>query len=397
MPNLVVADFRVTGDEHLMFNGAVVEALSGKVGSRWNRVMFIASRSHVRAVKEVFQPDSVECIGLGETYSTSRIVTFALRELGFFYRFAFAWYNVWRSQAMLLVLTVSPISLLLLKCIVALLRSGKRCVVVHHADLELLRGDRDVTISSVCAWIAAKVHVPGMQHVVLSHHIKEQLALLQPLMAERTIAVTHPFPRRFLRGLRRDGGAASAVGGTVVIGIPGVVSRELKGSALIFDIERRLSDAMVIDRAELVLIGRASGHFMLPAGTVVRAPFLHRQTPVPQAEFEAELSRLHVIVLPYPETTYRLTASGAVFDALKYESPIFALRNPLFEDMEKRGMFPGRIFDAADDLIDAVLEVVSTNSPLRDSALREERLNALREASDPEHFLNLIFGKSAND
>ena len=58
--------------------------------------------------------------------------------------------------------------------------------------------------------------------------------------------------------------------------------------------------------------------------------------PMPDGEFQRAVAALDFILLLYPHDTYRLMASGAVLDALRFEKPIIALRTDYFEYLFKK-------------------------------------------------------------
>jgi len=86
------------------------------------------------------------------------------------------------------------------------------------------------------------------------------------------------------------------------------------------------------------------------------------------------LSELDYILFFYPEDSYRITASGAIMDAIYYEKPILALRNEYFEYLFcKFGKF-GYLFSNIDEMVDRVEELYSnrlvTNFNFKDLKLK---------------------------
>jgi hypothetical protein len=75
--------------------------------------------------------------------------------------------------------------------------------------------------------------------------------------------------------------------------------------------------------------------------------------------FDLKINELNFILFFYSHDSYKITASGAIMDALNMEKPIVALRNDYFEYLfEKFGDF-GYLFDTIDEMADAVEKIVS--------------------------------------
>lgn len=67
-------------------------------------------------------------------------------------------------------------------------------------------------------------------------------------------------------------------------------------------------------------------------------------------EYDLYISSLDYIIFFYSLNNYQLTASGAVFDAIRFDKPIVALANPYFKYLfQKFGSF-GYLFDSIEDM-----------------------------------------------
>ena len=62
-------------------------------------------------------------------------------------------------------------------------------------------------------------------------------------------------------------------------------------------------------------------------------------------EFEERVSQLDAAVFFYNAEEYAYTSSGAFFDAIKFELPIFAIRNEFYDDFFTRFGEIGMLFD----------------------------------------------------
>jgi hypothetical protein len=124
-------------------------------------------------------------------------------------------------------------------------------------------------------------------------------------------------------------------------------------------------------------------------------PFLGRSTPVPQREFDDALLGMDLILLMYDKDNYRLTASGAVLDPLKFGCPLYAVRNPLFNYMETEGIFPGHLSDTVETLFDEISEGLTVEK--LDEAKRnfQSFFSGLAKRTDPHETASVLL-KLAN-
>ena len=67
-------------------------------------------------------------------------------------------------------------------------------------------------------------------------------------------------------------------------------------------------------------------------------------------EFQSYIDKMDYLVFMYPTDKYKLTASGALFDAIDSEKPILSLHNDYFDTMFKRANL-GKQFDSLDEMI----------------------------------------------
>lgn len=74
----------------------------------------------------------------------------------------------------------------------------------------------------------------------------------------------------------------------------------------------------------------------------------------PRKEFEEEVISLDYILFLYGSDSYKLTASGAIFDAIKYEKPIIALKNSYFEYLFKKYGAFGYLLDSVEEIADTI-------------------------------------------
>jgi len=81
-------------------------------------------------------------------------------------------------------------------------------------------------------------------------------------------------------------------------------------------------------------------------------------------EYNERVKKLDLILFFYPENTYKVTASGAIMDAILHEKPVLALKNDYFEYVfEKFGRF-GFLFENNVDMLKKLYELLDEEEPL---------------------------------
>jgi hypothetical protein len=74
-------------------------------------------------------------------------------------------------------------------------------------------------------------------------------------------------------------------------------------------------------------------------------------------EFNSRIKQLDYILFFYPRESYRITASGAIFDAICYEKPILALKNDYFEYVFKKFGSFGFLFEDINEMIYKIQDI----------------------------------------
>ncbi len=76
-------------------------------------------------------------------------------------------------------------------------------------------------------------------------------------------------------------------------------------------------------------------------------------------EFEDKISELHYSLFFYDNEFYSLCASGAFFDAVKFEKPILAIKNDYFSYYFDRLGNIGHLFDNLEDMVSKIEALLS--------------------------------------
>lgn len=78
---------------------------------------------------------------------------------------------------------------------------------------------------------------------------------------------------------------------------------------------------------------------------------------VSNEEMAARIDKLDFILFFYPSETYKLTASGAIFEAINRKRPIIAFRNDYFEYIFKKFGPIGYLVDSIEEMADLIVRI----------------------------------------
>jgi glycosyltransferase involved in cell wall biosynthesis len=133
------------------------------------------------------------------------------------------------------------------------------------------------------------------------------------------------------------------------IGLVGVIS-ESKGLNDFISFVNLVSELSL--KVDIKVIGRISTHqydkFFKDKQVDITWKYL------PRDEMERRIAELDYILYFYPKDSYKLIASGAVFDAVCMNKPILAIRNDFFEHVLHSIGYPSLLVDDVEELADFV-------------------------------------------
>jgi hypothetical protein len=206
---------------------------------------------------------------------------------------------------------------------------------------------------------------PMFSFLVLEEGIKLALAETIPMVADRVQVLPLPINTTELPGQ-----VDLELTTPVRIGLVGQATRA-KGIDLFLELARDFK-ARHGSRVEFVLVGRAVTGSDLSAFDVLEDPVT--TDVLPRDQYLARLAKLHYVFLPLQEQYYRLSASGALIDAITWLKPVIATRLPIVEALFRRFGDIGYLCDDA-AAMRAALETAVT---ALDAARYRRQVEALR-------------------
>jgi hypothetical protein len=213
-------------------------------------------------------------------------------------------------------------------------------------------------------------HPRDFRFLVLEPSIKEALAAAIPEAAARTDVLPLPIN---LAEIPPDRDLAEPAG-PLRVGLVGQAT-VAKGIDVFLDLARDLR-ARHGDAIEFYLVGRAAPGSDLTAFASLAHPVT--EAGLSRADFTSRLAILDYVILPLGQEYYRLSASGALIDAITWLKPVIASRVPIVTGLFERFGEIGFLCDGAEGFRD-VLEGILAH---RDPARYRRQVEAMRLARD---------------
>lgn len=114
--------------------------------------------------------------------------------------------------------------------------------------------------------------------------------------------------------------------------------------------------------------------------------------PLDSSEYERRISELDCILYFYPHDSYRLTASGAILDAVKFEKPIIAIRNNYFDYFFSKYGEIGYLVNDIEEMEEIILPILNNKMDIQiDFASIKQKLSPERISVELKLVLDRIF------
>lgn len=201
--------------------------------------------------------------------------------------------------------------------------SKKKITFILHGSIEELLKDKNFLQLGFYNKLALeyKNKKNNFRYIVLGDSIKENLEEIIPSIKNNLYSIEHPYD--FKDTSHNDN---LNVKKNINIGTIGNVAPEKRSESL-FEIENYLNENG-IENIKLFHVGKFDG-IDIPENSKVKIPGSKRM--LPRIDYEEYINNLDYILFFYPSDTYRLTASGAIFDAISYNKPVIVIENDYFK------------------------------------------------------------------
>jgi hypothetical protein len=341
MMKVIVVEPSKDSAEHLTFNSLVISSL---VQNSSELISLASSKSHYEALGK----PNVRFIALPVVSIVKRrFIRKVLVELFAVLRaFAYAKRNGIRHS---IFLSVFPPLLNFLPVIAKVL--GISTTVILHGELEGLVDSSRMRITSFGYWVRRFFDREGYRAVtcvVLSEGIYRRLLSLHPNSEGYVKWANHPIDEHEnLKNAQRDFDVSTV----------GVATQKKHG--LLFE-----------KMADLARSGRRVAHIGMTEPEIFDrykediAFFCKPGEHLGQSEFLSALKRVKHAIFPYAHTSYKMTVSGAMLDAIACGCNVSSLTNDFAKDLVASGL-PVTIADSLDSLLHPVEKEGMVEVPLK--------------------------------
>lgn len=214
--------------------------------------------------------------------------------------------------------------------------SKTKLFIVCHGEMDLLQDDRGGLLAKLNRTILKsffkKSKIDNNLHfIVLGDSILLNLKdCISNVSFKHFFSINHPY---YIESSERK--TLRTNDDTLHLGLIGTLSVE-KGLKDFMSLVELLEERAV--KCEYSIVGRLNTHeyddFLDKHNILVAWDYLSRE------EMEKRVSELDCVLYFYPSNSYKLIASGAIFDAISMRIPVVAIRNDYFEYVFKEITFP---------------------------------------------------------
>lgn len=268
------------------------------------------------------------------------------------------YYLVKLSKRTLIVFNINNPFFFALLCIMKPIIAKKRIAIINHGELEYLFSTIPSEIKSSFSTMTkirgALLKISfrcfrksnNILYIVLGDDIKNKLCQYCDVNLFQIVSMEHPY--FFKLG---EFSYSKIMPKQLNIGLVGGLN-ETKG----LDSFVKLATDFRIDNITWHVVGKCSDSTLRNYRNVI----LHsdNENQIERCNFNNLINKLDFIIFLYPETYYRMMASGAIYDAINFEKPIIALHNNYFNYLfQKYGAF-GYLCDNIEELISIIKKIL---------------------------------------
>ncbi len=316
---VILVDFCSIDTIHFEINKFYLEVYKRILGYP---VHLFAETKHASALHRVCPIDRQVHFSFYRPYSSNRIIRMYLREIATIVRLMRVIGYARKNRATLLhILNISHFSHNVARVMLKVLPPRCPVFLSIHDELESI-AKKEPRFWKLPFWfpMSLNINVRGLYPIVLGHNIKAAMEKINP-SASNWIAIEHPYT--FSETLTQIHRRLPCL----EVGTVGAASVS-KGSEIIFKLAERFKEKILEKRISFKIIGRVD-----PSLNPYINPFVHFHDPqvfYDKETFDRDIHALSAVLYFYPEGSYQLTASGSIFDAIKFNKPIITTRNAYF-------------------------------------------------------------------
>lgn len=318
---ILCADLNMIKNAHVPVNSAMLKMIMNIFNK--DQIFFIAEKEHIKSVRRNIQGENIQYMEKTHIVDGHKFCIF-VKEIIEFFNFLRLVYLYHKYNAKLLVLfSIFPLNHFLIK-IVKKLFPRLKLLIVLHGELEYMREKERIKIKffgQILKHALALKNDSNTYYLVLGEVIKKNLLLYFFMPNNQIISIDHPYDYIVIKNRMPKFNSIKIA----TIGI----ATKAKNTQFIFQLGLDLEKFILTQQLSLSIVGILEKSIKIYINNKVNY-FLSDQL-IDRKIFEESIEKNDYTVFFYDNSYYKMCASGAIFDAIKFEKPIIALRNDFFE------------------------------------------------------------------
>lgn len=376
------AELFMTGGQHAAFNAGMLQVFAKAFPLQ--KIKLFAAGSHYQQLKKHI--GSASSFSWSSTHvvpnKSGNIVRWFLKFINEFVQvFRILFFARVKSVALVYFAFLSPIGQYLVSLYVRYLPVNGQQVIITLHGLDLLRDDKPrKRIDRFYAKLLERAFSNPSEYkryVVLEERVANYLLSKGYLQREEIIQIPHPY--------KFDVQPVAKANTPLILAHLGVARLD-KHAAAFFELAARCSDMVKEGKIIFQVIGPVLPEMKPYLNPWVK--YVDTEAMLDHATYRQQCLQAHYAVFFYDESSYTLTSSGAIIDAIAYRLPILALHSPAFDALSSVNPFPGKLYNSLDSLEQDIIMLVQNHPQVYTQF--QESFVALQDHYSIEHVARLM-------
>lgn len=330
--NIILYEPQCKKTEHLMFNKSILIMIK-KIYTK-SDIYFFGEENQIRYLKK--EVDLKNYMNLN--YDNNNKIKKIFNEIKNLFKIK----KESNEKTIIIFLSVTPLTIIFSKIF---LRKIKK-LYIYHSVLEVLLKKKNIL--NLNFWLKPAIYMKDLNHknLVLGEIIKKNLIKKVKKIENSVYSLDHPYIFSEMINIKRE------FDSKIKLAIIGYASPS-KGSHKIFELEKKIMDKK---NKELQIIGKISEDLEVDENSSIK---IHsRNKPLSPEIFSKLVSDIDYGLYFYSKDSYKLFASGAIFDCISHLKPIIAIKNDYFEYIFKKFGDIGYLLESEEEMYIKIREIL---------------------------------------
>lgn len=322
MSKIIIIDFQSIGNFHEIVNSSLLRICS----QIYDTVIYKSGKSANKNMSLYIKDCHNINLRPHPVFELNTKIGFFLRILMGFFITLYEYIKL-KDKDCLLFLYTNALSMPLILLLNIVLK--KKIIFMMHGELELqykknIPFYKPIRYYKLCHDLSFKYFVSKTPAVilVLGDSIKYNLIKIYPNINGHIISICHPYNLNTSQIKNKK----ITFKYPLTIGTIGLMTKD-KGLEELIQLSKCFQKEIKENKLTIKSIGKVITSNLLPNNI----NWIGVNKPLHRDDFEKQINQLDFILYLYPKDSYKLTASGAIMDAVKMHKPIICIKNDYFE------------------------------------------------------------------